>query len=236
MAEDLLPRLERSNLRQQAKHIIRLSITTGRTPPGEIFSASSLARQLGVSATPVREALLDLVNDGLLEVIRNRGFRAPILTRREVADLLEVRAMLEVPAIRQVTDLIRHDELRRAREHAFETTRAASARDTTAFIEADVLFHQTILEPLENRKLAGEIGRLRDQTRLYSLREQTPESDLLRLSAFEHVQLVEALDRRDRAAAESIMRKHLEWISRSDVNDSEEMHVLTELSAHEGRS
>lgn len=67
--------LKQTNLREQAKEVIRAGIIGGELVPGQVYSATTLSGRLGVSQTPVREAMLDLANDGLVEPVRNRGFR-----------------------------------------------------------------------------------------------------------------------------------------------------------------
>jgi DNA-binding GntR family transcriptional regulator len=209
--ETHLRALDTRNLREQARHAIRMSIATGEIVPGDIFSVSFFATRLGVSATPVREALLDLVNDGLVKVVRNRGFRVQVLSKSEVADLLEVRSMLEVPAVGQVAERITSELLDEAQGYAIRTIKAAAANDYASYMEADVHFHQCILAVLSNRKLVEEIERLRNQTRLYSLRELSPPG-LLSESAQEHLEIIEALAQKDRERAEAVTRRHLQWI------------------------
>ena len=65
----------RQSLREQVGHALRAALVTGQLKPGEVYSAPGLAAQFGVSATPVREAMLDLAKEGLVEVARNKGFR-----------------------------------------------------------------------------------------------------------------------------------------------------------------
>jgi DNA-binding GntR family transcriptional regulator len=212
--EQHLRALDTRNLREQARQVIRMSITTGEIVPGEIFSVSFFATRLGVSATPVREALWDLVNEGLLTVVRNRGFRVQVLSKDEVADLLEIRLMLEVPAVGQVAQRITPELLEKARQYAIQTIRAAAHNNYASYMEADVQFHQSILAAVSNRKLIDEIERLRSQTRLYSIRELSTEDGSLSQSAAEHLELVEALAQKDRERAADVTRRHLQWIHR----------------------
>src|SRR6185369_10747857 len=86
------------SLREQARKVIRGLIITGQMQPDQLYSVPRLATELGVSATPVREALLDLAREGLLEPVRNRGFRVVALTSTELKDIYAIRTMLEVPS------------------------------------------------------------------------------------------------------------------------------------------
>src|SRR6266699_5127733 len=88
-----------SSLREQVRRIIRGRIIAGDIVPGAIYSIPQFAALLGVSATPVREAVLDLGNQDLVEGVRNRGFRVPDLTERDIDEVVQLRLMLEVPAV-----------------------------------------------------------------------------------------------------------------------------------------
>ena len=88
-APSSLLRLEASSLRERAAASIRNGITTGEIRAGELYSVPTLAARLGVSATPVREAMLDLANEGLVEAVRNRGFRVvELVANRRLAELV----------------------------------------------------------------------------------------------------------------------------------------------------
>ncbi len=87
-----------STLSSMAKESIRVRIVTGEIAAGEIYSAPALAAVLGVSATPVREAMLELTADGLVEVVPNRGFRVVEPSQHDLDEIFEIRLMLEVPA------------------------------------------------------------------------------------------------------------------------------------------
>ena len=90
------------SLREQARKVIRGLIITGQMQADQLYSVPRLATELGVSATPVREALLDLAREGLLEPVRNRGFRVVALSPTELKDIYAIRTMLEVPSIAEI--------------------------------------------------------------------------------------------------------------------------------------
>src|SRR5579875_2115176 len=96
--------LRRRNLREEAVEVLRAAILGGELEPGSIHSAVSLAEQLGVSPTPVREAMLQLARSGLVEVLPNRGFRVTVVDDRDLDEVAELRLMLEVPAMRFVIE------------------------------------------------------------------------------------------------------------------------------------
>jgi DNA-binding GntR family transcriptional regulator len=90
--------------RSQAARIIRAQIIAGRLEPGSMYSIGDIAEKLNVSITPVREALHDLAKDGLIEMKRNRGFVVRKPTTKELDNIVDIRAMLEVAAVRGIAD------------------------------------------------------------------------------------------------------------------------------------
>lgn len=93
----------RENLRDQVANALRAALVAGELRPGVVYSAPTLAVDLGVSATPVREAMLDLAREGLVEAVRNKGFRITEVTERELDEYTEIRELIEVPTIGRVT-------------------------------------------------------------------------------------------------------------------------------------
>lgn len=85
--------------------MLREALVTGALEPGEVYSAASLATELGVSTSPVREAMLALVDEGLLEALPNRGFRVVSFTEQDFTEIFELRMMLEVPGAGRVAEL-----------------------------------------------------------------------------------------------------------------------------------
>ena len=84
-----------SNLRQRVSRGLRAAVSSGSLKPGQVYSVPVLATEFGVSATPVREAMLDLARDRLVEAVPNRGFRILDVTPEELAEVNEVRMLIE---------------------------------------------------------------------------------------------------------------------------------------------
>jgi DNA-binding GntR family transcriptional regulator len=212
--------LTRTSLREEAGRVIRASITAGELEPGEIYSAASLAERLGVSPTPVREAMLDLAHAGLVEPIRNRGFRVLTVADRDLDEISQLRVMLEVPALRDVIANATDAQLAEL-ETPLEAIEAAAAEgDLPGFLLADRDFHLGMLTLGGNGRLVRLVGQLRDQTRLTGLKGLA-EAGGLEQSAREHRPILEAVQARDAEQAERLMRAHLEhtrglWAGRSE--------------------
>jgi DNA-binding GntR family transcriptional regulator len=200
--------LTQVNLREQALETIRASIVGGELEPGEIYSAPALAERLAVSATPVREAMLDLVSDGLVEPVRNRGFRIVVVEDADLDEISELRQLLEVPTMVMVIARASDEELVSLFEKVNQIEAAAEASDVADFLRADRDFHLSLLALGGNARLVRLVGQLRNQTRLTGIKHLA-ESGQLMASAQEHRPILEAVCRRDEEAAQSLMQAHL---------------------------
>ena len=200
--------LRRTSLRDQVLRGIRSGLVTGQFVPGVVYSAAALAAELGVSNSPVREAMLALVDEGLMEVVPNRGYRPVTLSAADTAEIIQLRELLEVPAVGVAAERGISD-VRGALENlvgVIEET--AVAGDIAGNLDADREFHLMLAGAGGNRRLASLVASLRDQTRLYNLRHLA-ESGELRASAGEHRPLLAAVAAGDRPLAERLMRAHL---------------------------
>jgi DNA-binding GntR family transcriptional regulator len=152
----LKPMQRDSSLRERAAVALRASIVTGEIRPGEIYSAPMIAQQLGVSATPVREAMLDLASEGLVEPVRNRGLRVIQLTERDLDEIFQVRLLLEVPTVVAVAgdNTLLTDKLVKCLNRLIEVLEAsAGAGDFGGLIDADIKFHSELLALPGNERL-----------------------------------------------------------------------------------
>jgi DNA-binding GntR family transcriptional regulator len=208
------------SLREQAGQVIRASIVAGELAPGEIYSAAALAERLGVSATPVREAMLDLAGAGLVEPVRNRGFRVLTAEDADLDEISQLRLLLEVPATRIVVERATDDEIAALYEIVAAIEAAAEAGDVPALLLVDRRFHLGLLRLTGNGRLVRLVGQLRDQTRL-GAREPLVASGHLMASARQHRAVLDAVRDRDAGRAEQLMRTHLEhsrviWAGRAE--------------------
>lgn len=201
------------SLRDGALRILRNAIVSGEIRTGELYSATALARQLGISASPVREAMLTLVNDGILEAVRNRGFRIVPLDDRDLDEIVDLRVMLEVPAVRRLADADITDSLPRLHQLATSIEDAGARGDIDGFLAADREFHLSLLSLTQNGRLVELVARLRDQTRLYGL-NALADRGLLDATAAEHHRILDALRDGDGTAVERLMTDHLAHIKR----------------------
>lgn len=203
--------LNRGTLKDEAVAVVRQALMAGVMEPGQIYSANSLAVQLGVSNSPVREAMMELSTKGLLEVVRNRGFRVVEMSDADRREVYDLRMMIEVPAVVQVAERgLASQNAQLVRELAQTTMDTARPDNMLEYLDADQAFHMGIVGLLGNRRLNGIIENLRDQSRVrgsYHLAER----GLLRQSAQEHGPIVEALIAGDTARVEALMTSHLDY-------------------------
>lgn len=199
---------QRENLRDSVANALRAAVISGELEPGEVYSAPMLGARFGVSATPVREAMLDLVREGLVISLRNKGFRVTEMSDDDLDNLAALRQLIEPPTIRDVVPAIPAEDFPQLRVLAEDIVVAAKAGDLIAYIEADRVFHVMLLAYSGNQKLVDVVSDLRSQTRLLGL---TPlvESGRLVLSAAEHHELMDLVEARDADGAEQLMRRHI---------------------------
>ncbi|MFL6122475.1 GntR family transcriptional regulator [Actinophytocola sp.] len=199
----------RRNLREEITQTLRAAVISGQLRPGVVYSAPSLATQFGVSATPVREAVLDLANEGLVEIVRNKGFRVTGLSEKDLDELSELRALVEVPTVRRIAEAgVPRPVIEELRPLAAEIEAAAARGDLIAHVTADMEFHLTLLALAGNQHLVETVRSLRARSRVYGLRSLA-DRDALVPSAHEHAELLDLLAAGDADGAEDLMRRHI---------------------------
>ena len=188
---------------------LRQAILRGELKPGERLMEIQLANKLGVSRTPVREAIRKLELEGLVLMVPRKGAEVAQITEKNLRDVLEVRRALEELAVQlaclrmQETDL---EDLRRAQER-FEQVLASD--DITAVAEADVAFHDVIYMATDNQRLIHLLNNLREQMYRYRveyLKRKECHSQLLD----EHRSIICAIEQRDAQEATRLTCQHID--------------------------
>ncbi|HEX5403203.1 MAG TPA: GntR family transcriptional regulator [Pseudonocardiaceae bacterium] len=198
----------RTSLREQVTEALRAALVSGALRAGVVYSAPGLAEQFGVSATPVREAMLDLVKAGLVEAVPNKGFRVLELTSRDLDEYTAIRALLEPPMVALVAGSVSRDRIEALRPLALAVVAAAARRDVLAYVEADNAFHLALLGLAGNGHLVEVVRDLRYRSRLYGV-PALAARDELEPSARQHVELLDVVLSGDAEAAAAMMRSHL---------------------------
>jgi DNA-binding GntR family transcriptional regulator len=202
-------KLQASSLRDQALRVIRARIISGAMRPGELYALGATASELGVSVTPVREAVLELAREHLVELARNRGFRVREMSEHELNEIVEFRKIIEVGAVRLVSERKLLDQANELQELARATEKYAAAGDWVGFLDSDRDFHMGIMSHLGNERLNQVVGSLRDQSRLYGLDVAAGTESLIQ-STHEHADLLNAILAGHADEAAAIMDRHLQ--------------------------
>jgi DNA-binding GntR family transcriptional regulator len=162
---------EDRNLREQVLQQVRAEIISGQSMPGSMYSVPTLATSLGVSSTPVREALLELARSGLIEPVRNRGFKVLEPSLKELRNIFDLREVLELHAA-AIAARRRDRDLTGLVALADEIARAVKTENTKLYLEADRNFHRQLTAAAGNDRLTELVMGLRDQMRLYGMKSR----------------------------------------------------------------
>ncbi|NEA98012.1 GntR family transcriptional regulator [Streptomyces sp. SID13726] len=203
------PVVQRASVRGQILDALRTALVAGELRPGEVYSAPALGERFGVSATPVREAMQQLALEGAVEVVPNRGFRVVERGARELAELSEVRALIEVPVVLRLARTVAVERWAELRPLAEATVRAASAGCRASYAECDRAFHRGVLMLSGNEQLvqvAEDLHR-RSQWPLEGGVGVRGRVDLV-ADAAEHTALLDALIARDLDVVRGLVGEH----------------------------
>ncbi|MFF0128489.1 GntR family transcriptional regulator [Streptomyces mirabilis] len=207
--ETARPVVQRASVRGQILDALRTALVAGELAPGQVYSAPVLGERFGVSATPVREAMQQLALEGAVEVVPNRGFRVVRRGTRELAELAEIRALLEVPVVLRLARTVPAARWAELRPLAEAAARAASAGCRATYAECDRAFHHAMLALAGNDQLvqiADDLHR-RAQWPLVGGPVPRGRADLM-ADAAEHLALLDALTAQDLPAVQSLVREH----------------------------
>ena len=130
-------------------------MVAGELKPGELYSAPALGERFGVSATPVREAMLDLAKDGFVVAERNRGFRVVEMSEVDLDEICQIRLLLEVPTTVQVARTITPEVIEQLESIGDEIVAAAAEGDLIDYLDSDRRFHVLLISQLGNDRLTG---------------------------------------------------------------------------------
>ena len=210
---------------EQAREVIKHLIFNGTYEPGDKLKEAELSRTLGISRSPVRQAIQSLANDGLVRLVPQRGAFVSSFDLEEIKEIYEVREALEVTAARLAAvraDPARLDKLK----GVLEETRATLERGELVAYPLDLDFHQEISSLTRNRKLAGAISEINTQLQLARLKSAS-KPGRAREAYEEHITIFEAIEEQAPEKAAEAMRTHLEnsLQSMAETFDGEETGV-----------
>src|ERR1044072_4619922 len=183
---------QKSSYRERVADALRAALIAGEMLPGQGDSAPALAARFGVSATPVREAMLDLAKEGLVDTVPNKGFRVTVVSERQLDEYTHIRSLIEIPTTAALATTADPTDLEALRPLAQDIVTSAATGDLIAYVEADLSFHLGLLALAGNGHLVEVVRDLRRRSRVYGL-TALAEQGRLRASAAEHLELLDAL-------------------------------------------
>lgn len=196
-------------LRDVVFNTLRKAILTGQLKPGERLMEVHLANSLGVSRTPIREAIRKLELEGLVIMIPRRGAEVARITEKSLKDVLEVRRALDVLSVELACDRITEEDIERLLNACQDFEQAARGKDASVIAKADVDLHDIIVEATGNQRLQQLVNNLSEQMYRYRfvyIKEESQHDTLV----VEHREIYESIARRDKERAMAAARIHID--------------------------
>jgi len=212
--DDYLP------LRDVVFKTLRQAILTGELKPGERLMEIHLANRLGVSRTPIREAIRKLELEGLVIMIPRRGAEVAEISEKSLKDVLEVRRSLDVLCAELACERITDEGIVELEKACVEFEKATLTKDAKVIASADVALHDIIINATKNDRLVSLINNLSEQMYRYRFEYIKDESQHCNLVK-EHEELLKAIKKRDKNAAAKSARTHI---------DNQEISILKQIS------
>ena len=196
-------------LRDVVFNTLRQEILTGKMKPGERLMEIHLANKLGVSRTPIREAIRKLELEGLVIMIPRRGAEVAQITWKNLKDVLEVRRALDVLAIELACERMTQEAVSALGKACEEFEAATKTQDTRKIAEADVALHDIIVVSTGNNRLIQLVNNLAEQMYRYRFEYLKDASQHQKL-VWEHKEIYQSICRQDKAAAADLVKKHID--------------------------
>ena len=197
------------HLRELVLDAIRNAIKNGILQPRERLMEIQMAEELGVSRTPIREALRKLELEGFIVMVPRKGAYVADLSFKDIADVFEIRIALEVLAAGLAAERITEEELEDMERLLVEKRDAISQNNIDKLVEVDTKFHELIYQASRNERLSSIISNLREQIQRFRLTSLSFPGRM-RKSLDEHKKIVEAIQSRDIQRARNSAQEHIE--------------------------
>ena len=196
-------------LRDVVFNTLRQAILKGELEPGERLMEIQLAERLGVSRTPIREAIRKLELEGLVLMIPRKGAEVAKISARSLRDVLEVRRALEELAIELACQRMSEEEVGNLQKAQEDFKKAIAEGDAMKIAETDEHYHDVIYEGTQNAKLIQMLNNLREQMYRYRL-EYIKDEDKRKILVLEHEKILKTVRERKVADAKEAVREHID--------------------------
>ena len=195
-------------LRDVVFNTLRQAILRGELKPGERLMEIQLANKLGVSRTPIREAIRKLELEGLVLMIPRKGAEVAEITEKNLRDVLEVRCALEELAVQLACDRMDEGGIKAMKEASAQFCNTLDSDDITRIAQADVAFHDIIYAATDNRRLIQLLNNLREQMYRYRI-EYLKKKECYPQLLEEHQTIIDSIESRDKGRATQITGQHI---------------------------
>lgn len=195
-------------LRDVVFNALRQAIVTGELSPGERLMEIKIANKLGVSRTPVREAIRMLELEGLVVMIPRKGAEVARITEKDLRDALEVRTAIEELSVELACARIDEEGKERLKKAYMDFKEDIDTKHVQNIVDGDVKFHEVIFELTKNQRLINIAHNLREQVYRYRV-EYVKDFSYHEVLVSEHYEITNAILTNDVKKAKEIMRKHL---------------------------
>ncbi len=196
------------SLGSQAYQEVKAIILEGRIAPGKKLKEGDLAKALGISRTPIREAINRLAKEGLLEIFPQRGAYVVQFTEKDVFELFLIRENLEGLAARLASQRMTQSSLAKLESCTQGFREPFGDKDVQRYAREDFKFHQSIVNLSDAQRLIQLVSSLHDHIRIYRLTTRGV-ADKMKSSLAEHRQIIEALGKGDPEESDRCMRQHI---------------------------
>jgi len=196
-------------LTRLAYEALRDSILSGHLAPGNIVNEMALAKELGISRTPVREALLELSSQGLVEILPRKGIRIKYFTERDVNEVCDIRELIELAVVEGLARKGAGRSLKRLESVLEQQRQAVTDGDMVGFLEADRRFHMALTGLTDNRRLRKILENLGDLIHVMGNEGLTRAGRVAEVLE-EHLNVVDCLKQGKIGEAKEAMRLHLQ--------------------------
>lgn len=218
-------------LREIVFESLREAIISGVLKPGERLMEVQLAEEMGVSRTPVREAIRKLELEGFVVMVARKGAYVAGISLKDVTDVFEIRAALEGLAAALAAERITDEEIEEMERVLVRKAALIEANDLSSLVEKDTEFHELIYKASRNERLMQIVSNLREQiNRFRAVSLASPGRG--REALEEHKKIVEAISSRNPALAQSLAQEHIENAEQALL---EAMRRNSEKAEEEGR-
>lgn len=202
-------------LKEKAYEFIKYKILNCEMKPGSDILEDQLIEQLGSSRTPVREALMRLEQEGLVNIFPRKGSFVAQITLKDIQEIFEIREIVEIQVAKMICDCIQKEELLYFKEKFEQMDEEGNYHTDKDFFELDLAFHKTIVESTENNYLIEFMNKIYDKDYRIRVRTTILLKEERKRNKVEHIAIINSILEKDKEKIENYLLKHIENAKRA---------------------